>query len=113
MTHPHPHPLPSVARYPYILRPMEVIILGLLAMVVAVLVLSPLFRPSWAGYDWEGRGPGEPASGIDPGIRQEVDRYRAALRAGTLCDRCGQANAEGSRFCGECGRPLASVRQPA
>ncbi|MGD8276579.1 MAG: zinc ribbon domain-containing protein [Gemmatimonadota bacterium] len=100
---------------------MEPIILGLLSLGTAVIVLRPLVRSAWNGYDWDGlraarpdaADPAEAASDTEPGLRAEVDRYREALRAGTLCDRCGQANAAGSRFCAECGRPLAGSRQPA
>ena len=34
----------------------------------------------------------------------------AALRAGTVCRRCGRANPSGSAFCAECGRRLRSAR---
>jgi hypothetical protein len=36
----------------------------------------------------------------------DLRRYREALREGTLCEPCKTANPPGSRFCGECGRPL-------
>jgi ribosomal protein L40E len=36
----------------------------------------------------------------------EVRRYREAMAAGTVCDRCKQANPVDARFCGECGEPL-------
>lgn len=39
-------------------------------------------------------------------IEAEVLRYRAALRAGTVCRKCGQANEEGSVFCADCGARL-------
>jgi hypothetical protein len=39
-------------------------------------------------------------------IEAEVLRYRAALRAGTVCRKCGQANEEGSVFCADCGTRL-------
>jgi hypothetical protein len=99
---------------------MEPIILGLLSLGTAVLVLQPLVRSAWNGYDWDGTGAAAPegdapATGGETGsgLRDEVDRYREALRAGTLCGHCGQANAAGSRFCAECGRPLATGRQQA
>jgi hypothetical protein len=44
---------------------------------------------------------------LDPGtLDADVDRYRAALRAGTVCDHCREANPDGSRFCTRCGRDL-------
>jgi hypothetical protein len=36
-------------------------------------------------------------------------RYREALRANTVCRRCGQANPAGSRYCFECGSTLAAA----
>ena len=36
----------------------------------------------------------------------EVERYREAVAAGTVCSRCRFANPEGSRFCAECGQRL-------
>jgi hypothetical protein len=92
---------------------MEAIILGLLSIGVAIMVLRPLFQTAWSGYDWDGTGVERAGADIAPELRSEVDGYRQALRAGTLCDRCGQANEPGSRFCGECGRPLAGAAQPA
>jgi hypothetical protein len=102
---------------------MEAIILGLLSLGTAVIVLRPLVRSTWNGYDWDGTASARSAEAApagstptgdgEPGLRAEVDRYRDALRGGTLCDRCGQANAPGSRFCAECGRPLAGTRPPA
>ncbi|MFP4624898.1 MAG: zinc-ribbon domain-containing protein [Gemmatimonadota bacterium] len=35
-----------------------------------------------------------------------MDRYRDALRAGTVCESCRAANPPGSRFCGQCGLEL-------
>jgi len=99
---------------------MEPIILGLLSLGTAIIVLQPLVRSAWNGYDWDGAGAAarednaSATGGEDgPGLRAEVDRYREALRAGTLCGHCGQANDPGSRFCAECGKPLAGGRQPA
>lgn len=46
-------------------------------------------------------------------IEREVRRYRAALRAGTVCTRCAQANPEGSRYCYECGRRIEGGRTAA
>ena len=90
---------------------MEPIILGLLSIAAAFFVLGPLVRSAWNGYDWDGTGTDAGAGDVDPALKGEVDRYREAIRAGTLCERCGQANAPDSRFCGECGRPLAVAGQ--
>lgn len=91
---------------------MEPIILGLLSVAAAFFVLGPLVRTAWSGYDWDGTGDVAGSGEATPEIRGEVERYRDAIRAGTLCERCGQANAPDSRFCGECGRPLATASQP-
>jgi uncharacterized OB-fold protein len=42
-----------------------------------------------------------------------VLRYREALRAGTLCVRCGQANPPGSAYCADCGKrlPLGDAKE--
>lgn len=56
-------------------------------------------------------------AGMDPGIatargaaeehvEAEVLRYREAVRAGTVCRKCGQANPAGSAYCYECGSRL-------
>lgn len=53
-----------------------------------------------------------PASAGDA-IEAEVMRYRDAVRSGTVCRRCGQANPPGSAYCYECGArlPLADARE--
>lgn len=48
---------------------------------------------------------GEPAAGGDS-LERDVARYREALRAGTICRKCGEANPPESRFCGDCGAAL-------
>ena len=49
----------------------------------------------------------------DDAIEHAVLRYRDALRAGTLCARCGQANPPDSAYCGDCGKrlPLADAKE--
>ena len=42
-------------------------------------------------------------------IEARIGEYRAALRRRTVCDSCLFANAEGARFCAECGSRLPSV----
>lgn len=39
-------------------------------------------------------------------LDEEVKKYREAIKKGTLCERCLEANPPGSKFCGDCGRPL-------
>jgi hypothetical protein len=54
-----------------------------------------------------------PADRGDEAVEREVARYRAALRAGTICRKCGEANGAGSRFCADCGAalPLAEAEE--
>ncbi len=39
-------------------------------------------------------------------LEADVQRYREAVEAGTVCPRCRQANTADARFCAECGQPL-------
>lgn len=70
----------------------------------------------------DGHAPALPASdaaiaaGSGPGqehVEAEVLRYREAVRAGTVCRKCGQANPAGSSYCYECGSrlPLADAQE--
>lgn len=43
-------------------------------------------------------------------LEQEIAAYRAALRAGTLCDHCGSPNPAEALFCAACGIRLESER---
>jgi hypothetical protein len=109
---------------------MEMLVMGLVALAAFAAVLFPLFRRR-AGYgdelEYENVPPADAAPPVpavldetgasegDPGdpIEAEVLRYRAALRAGTLCRKCGQANPAASAFCFECGArlPLADAKE--
>ena len=53
------------------------------------------------------------AGGSDRDVEAEVLRYRAAVRAGTVCRKCGQANPAASVYCYECGErlPLADAKE--
>ncbi len=44
-------------------------------------------------------------------LEREIAAYRVALRAGTLCDRCGSANVAEALFCATCGKSLESERE--
>jgi hypothetical protein len=44
-------------------------------------------------------------AGVDE-LELEVTRYRTAVRAGTVCRKCGQANPAESMFCFDCGERL-------
>jgi len=39
-------------------------------------------------------------------LNEKVERYRDAIKRGTLCERCLAANPGGSRYCGDCGKTL-------
>ncbi len=91
---------------------MEIIIVVLVGVAAVALVMVPLLRSDRVAQD---SGDMEPLPGSDASdamsspdeyVREEVQLYRDALRAGTVCDRCLQANPDGSRFCSACGRQL-------
>jgi hypothetical protein len=93
---------------------MEWTVLILLGGLIVALVLAPFFSRQPHAYDWDGTGATDRRAQRTAEIEAEVLRYRDALRAGTICTRCGQANPAGSRFCGECGRALPNAPvQPA
>lgn len=52
-------------------------------------------------------------TGAEEDVEAEVLRYREAVRAGTVCRKCGQANPAGSAYCYECGSrlPLADAQE--
>lgn len=79
---------------------METVIIVVAVLGALALVLVPLAR---------GRG-GASAPADDAGLEREIATYRAALRSGTLCRRCGRANVDGARFCADCGRALPAAR---
>ena len=79
---------------------MDLKLAAVLALAVAVAVILPLVMRS--------RQSPVDAAAEEP-IEDEIARYRVAVRAETLCARCGQANPAGSRYCYECGRSLPAV----
>lgn len=54
-----------------------------------------------------------PARADEDAIEAEVMRYRGAVRAGTVCRKCGQANPVDSAYCYECGArlPIADAKE--
>jgi hypothetical protein len=81
---------------------MEALVIIVMVLAAVAAVIYPLLRRS-------GTEPLDPAGSAPPdddALEREVARYRAALRAGTLCRRCGAAKREGSRYCAECGRRI-------
>lgn len=75
---------------------MEILIISALALVALAVVAYPALR----------RGSERPTF-ADATIDAEVRRYRAALRSGTVCPKCLEANPAGSQYCADCGRALA------
>jgi hypothetical protein len=122
---------------------MEIAVIIVLGIVAFAFVLYPLFRngpggaadarefevappspqvPAAAADAEEEAGVGElqpaapgtaPETDPEDAVAREVSRYRAALRAGTICPRCAQANPAGSHFCFECGSVLAGAEAHA
>lgn len=74
---------------------MEMLLIAAMVLIALAFALVPLFRRDArdSGYD-------------DADLDADVARYRAALRDGTVCARCIEANPRGSRYCMRCGRRL-------
>jgi hypothetical protein len=119
---------------------MEMLVIGVIAVVAFGAVLIPLFRrrPSTGDArefadssvdasmnvpaDDDGASAATTSRTDGPGyvdvengvadevaadeVELEVQRYRAAVRAGTVCRKCGQANPAESMFCFDCGERL-------
>lgn len=82
-----------------------------LGVLVAAYVLLPIrAHDGRIEYDWDGTTADERREGRRAEIEAEVLRYRESLRAGTVCTRCGMANATASRFCSQCGSPLRNAQ---
>lgn len=109
---------------------MEMLVIAVVALGAFALVLVPLFRRKPGIGDeseFENIPPAETAaasaepvrpapaaaSAGDDELEAEVRRYREAVRAGTVCRKCGQANPPQSRYCYECGAtlPLADAKE--
>jgi len=94
---------------------MEIIVIAILGLAALTAVARPFFRTS------NGTGPFDDGLADDSPearaaaraeLESEILRYRRALRSGTVCTRCGQANPGDSRYCADCGRPLGKSRPP-
>ena len=75
-------------------------------MEIVVGVLVGLVAIALIGYPLLYHRPVERTFASDGEIRQEVERYRAALAAQTLCERCLTPNPARSAYCSECGGAL-------
>jgi len=95
---------------------MEVIIIAVLGLAALTAVARPYFRTGNAA-DPFGDGPADASPEARAAVREDLEseilRYRQALRAGTVCVRCGRANPGESRYCAECGRSLGDPRLAA
>jgi hypothetical protein len=82
--------------------------------VVPPMVSGPVAPVDATGAAQEPTGEaGVPPEAAEDELELEVQRYRAALRAGTICNKCGQANPADSAFCFDCGGalPRAEARE--
>ena len=73
------------------------LLVGVLVAIAAIaLIAYPMFydRPVSRTYASDGE------------IRQEIDRYRSAIKGRTLCERCLNANPAKSNYCSDCGSAL-------
>lgn len=89
---------------------METVVTITIGLTAAIAVLLPLAaRSTPFEYDWDGTAADRSRASRREAIEAEVVRYREAIRAGTICTRCAQANPPGSHFCMECGRKLVNA----
>lgn len=94
---------------------MEMLVIATVVILAFGAVLTPLMRrrgdtPDEFAAEGDAQAntdvPTSPAIGTQDDVDAEIMRYRAAVGAGTVCRKCGQANPPGSRFCYECGHRL-------
>jgi ribosomal protein L40E len=79
---------------------MDVSTVGIIALAMVTALIVPIAI----------RGRHTPADGgAELPVEDEIARYRTAVRADTLCSRCGQANPADAKYCHECGRSLPRV----
>jgi hypothetical protein len=99
---------------------METVIIGIIVLLALGAVAFPLLRGSRGPHDAREYANAPlaattaitpeagvlPAAELGSGLEAEIARYREAITAGTLCGKCGAANARDARFCLECGARL-------
>jgi hypothetical protein len=83
---------------------MTILLIVIIGLAAVAAVLLPILRPQHEARAGSAQTPLD-----DAAIESRVEAYRQALRTGTLCLRCGFANAEGSLFCAECGERLVAA----
>ena len=69
-------------------------------------VAVALFVAALIGITMFARKPQPLGFANDQEIRQEVDRYRSAMKSKTLCEACLTPNPARSNYCQECGKGL-------
>jgi hypothetical protein len=72
----------------------------------ALVVIGALVAVAWPLLR---RDPLDPAALDDAALERRITTYRAALRAGTVCDRCLRENPVNAKFCLECGQVLQAA----
>jgi hypothetical protein len=88
---------------------VEIIVVIIVGVAAIAIVFYPLLRPDAPAQDVDMEPLADTAAGAfaqDDALESDIARYRAAVRAGTICGRCRQANPPGSKFCYECGRAM-------
>jgi hypothetical protein len=77
----------------------QIVVVGLIVLAVVAFIVWPMLGRK--------RAPTAAAPVVDVDrIESRINDYRAALRRKAVCDSCLFANAEGARFCAECGTRL-------
>jgi hypothetical protein len=89
---------------------MEIVLIAVLLLAGVAVVLRPLLARD-AGAPDPTTTPAGDDGADDRALAADVARYRAALRAGTVCARCKEANPPDSHFCADCGRQLGGARK--
>jgi hypothetical protein len=69
-------------------------------------VAVALFVMALIGITVFARKPHAAGFANDNQIREEVERYRSAMKAKTLCESCLTPNPARSNYCQECGKGL-------
>ncbi len=90
---------------------MDALVIVILGLAAFTAVVRPFYRSrSTPPIEETGTAASADAGGTArAALEEEIARYGLALRAGTVCGRCGNANPDHSRFCMECGRQLATA----
>ena len=77
---------------------METLVIVTVVVIALAVVVAPLLGARKL-----------PARYTPADLDADMARYRAAMRAGTVCTRCSEASPPGSRYCMRCGRRIAPV----